>query len=113
MTSNYLQLNLTDNELIKIDRYNKIDMVSELDNSIGNHLVAKHLSFRLRTILNERMDGYVHWADCYYSKKDEHRAYSRIVFTHNDKHFDVSIEAHKIRDSKIKSQMHKKGGKRL
>lgn len=83
-------------------------MVSELDNSIGNHLIAKQLSFRLQTILNEIMDGYVHRADCYYSKKDERNAYSRAVFAFNDRYFAVSIEVHKIKDSKIKSSMNDK-----
>lgn len=83
-------------------------MVSELDNSIGNRLVAKQLSFRLQTILNEIMDGYVHLADCYYSKKEGRSAYSRAIFAFNDKHFAVSIEVRKIKDSKIKSSMHDK-----
>jgi hypothetical protein len=65
-------VNWSNKELIKIDGFNKMNMVSELDDSIGNHLIAKQLSFRLQTILNERMDGYVHRADCYYSKKDQH-----------------------------------------
>ncbi len=101
-------VNRSNKELIKIDGFNKMNMVSELDDSIGNHLIAKQLSFRLQTILNERMDGYVHRADCYYSKKDQRRAFSRTIFTHNGKHFTVNIEVHKIKDSKIKISMHEK-----
>ena len=87
-------------------------MVSEIDNSIGNHLVTKQVSFRFQTILNERMHGYVHRPDCYYSKKKNVEAYSRSICTQYDKHFIVSIVVNKIKDIKIKSLVHEKKGER-
>lgn len=71
-------------------------MVSDFENDIGNHMIAEELSLRLKTIINDKMDGYTHRADCYFSKNEEHEANSQNVISHNGKCFRVSIRIQKM-----------------
>ena len=84
-------------------------MVSDFENDIGNHMIAKELSFRLKTIVNEKMDGYTHRADCYFSKNEEHETNSQNVISHNGKYFKVSIRMQKV-DSKLMRKLANKKG---
>jgi hypothetical protein len=82
-------------------------MVSDFENDIGNHMIAKELSLRLKTILNEKMDGYTHRADCYFSKNEEHEANSLNVISHNGKCFRVSIRIQKMNSRLVRRLVNK------
>ena len=83
-------------------------MVSDFENDVGNHMIAKELSLRLKNIINERMDGYTHRADCYFLKNEEHEANSQNVISHNGKCFRVSVRIQKMNSKLVRRLANKK-----